>query len=90
VNTEIIVALQAISATAATSAGLFFFGFWQDTRDRLFLLFAWAFWLLALSWLLLAFVNPTDETRPYVYAIRLLAFLLIIVATVDKNRPLAS
>jgi hypothetical protein len=86
-NTDAIIALQAISATAAASAGLFFFGFWQETRDRLFLLFGWAFWLLSLSWLVLAFVNPTDETRPYVYAVRLVAFVLIIVATIDKNRP---
>jgi hypothetical protein len=87
VNTDVIIALQAISGTAAAGAALFFFGFWQDTRDRLFLLFACAFSLLALSWVLLAFVNPTDETRPYVYALRLVAFVLIIVATVDKNRP---
>ena len=88
-STEVIVALQAMSATAAAGAGVFFFNFWQDTRDRLFLLFAWAFWLMSLSWLTLAFVNPTDETRPYVYAIRLLAFILIIIATVDKNRSAA-
>lgn len=89
-STDVIIALQAISATAAAAAGVFFFGFWQDTRDRLFLLFAWAFWLLSLSWLMLAFVNPTDETRPYVYAIRLVAFVLIIAATIDKNRMNAS
>jgi hypothetical protein len=90
VNTDVIVALQGVSATAAAAAGVFFFGFWQDTRDRLFLLFAWAFWLLSLSWLTLALVNPTDEARPYVYAIRLVAFVLIIVATVDKNRSSTS
>jgi hypothetical protein len=86
VTTEVIAALQAICATGAWTAGLFFFRFWRDTRDRLFLLFAAAFWLLSLSWLGLAFFDPTDETRPYVYAIRLLAFTLIIVATIDKNR----
>lgn len=84
--TDVIIVLQAISGTAAWTAGMFFLRFWRDTADRLFLFFAAAFWLLATSWLLLAFFDPTDETRPYVYALRLLAFLLIIVATIDKNR----
>ena len=85
-TTEVIAALQAVSGTAAWTAGLFFFRFWRGTHDRLFLLFGSAFWLLSLSWLGLALFDPTDETRPYVYAIRLLAFVLIIVATIDKNR----
>jgi hypothetical protein len=42
--------------------------------------------VLAVSWVLLALINPSDETRPYVYAIRLVAFLLMIVGMVDKNR----
>jgi hypothetical protein len=86
VSAGIIVFLQAVSATAAWAIGLFFFRFWRQTHDRLFALFGIAFWLLALSWSLLAISGITDERRPYVYAIRLLAFLLIIVATVDKNR----
>ena len=54
--------------------------------DRLFALFGTALWLLGVSWLLLALVNPTGESRPDVYFIRLLAFLLIIAAMIDKNR----
>jgi hypothetical protein len=79
-------ALQAVAATAALVSGLCFLRFWRDTRDRLFAYFAVAFGLLALCWLLLALVNPTAETRPFVYAIRLAAFGLIIAAIVDKNR----
>lgn len=78
--------LQTISATAAVAAGLFFFRFWRESRDRLFAFFGAAFWMLAVSWALLALINPSDETRPYVYAIRLVAFLLMIVGMVDKNR----
>ena len=81
----IITALQLISATAAWVAGLFFMRFWRDTGDRLFRLFGAAFWLLSLSWLLLAVLGPAHESRPYVYALRLVAFSLIIVATLDKN-----
>ena len=82
----VIVILQSISATAACTIGLFFFRFWRDTADRLFLYFALAFWLMAGSWLASAAATPTDDSRPYIYAVRLLAFLLIIIAMVDKSR----
>lgn len=85
-RTAIIPFLQTVSATAAVAAGLFFFRFWRESRDRLFAFFGAAFWMLAVSWALLALINPSDETRPYVYAIRLVAFLLMIVGMVDKNR----
>ena len=78
--------LQTVSATAAAAAGLFFFRFWRVSGDRLFAFFGAAFWVLALSWALLALINPADETRPYVYAIRLVAFVLMIVGMIDKNR----
>lgn len=70
---------------AATTVGLFFFRFWRQTRDRLFAMFALAFWVLAVNWLALAVVG-TSELRPMLYAVRLVAFSLIIVAIVDKNR----
>ena len=79
-------ALQAVSATASLIAGLFFFRFWRDSHDRLFGFFGATFCLLALSWVLLALSDPTAENRPYIFAIRLVAFLLIIVAMIDKNR----
>ena len=78
--------LQTMSATAALASGLFFLRFWRESRDRLFAFFGAAFFVLAVSWALLALINPSDETRPYVYAIRLIAFLLMIVGMVDKNR----
>lgn len=78
--------VQAIAATAAWVCGLFFLRFWRESRDRLFLLFGAAFFLLALCWALLGLFSPAEETRPYIYAIRLAAFLLIIGAILDKNR----
>lgn len=83
---NIVVFLQGVSAAGACAAGLFFLRFWKDSGDRLFAFFAAAFWTLAASWTLLATTSPTEETRPYVYALRLVAFLLIIAATIDKNR----
>lgn len=85
-DTQLIAILQAMTATGAWVTGLLFFRFWQDTADRLFALFAFAFWLLSASWLMLAVLDPTDEARPYVYAVRLVAFLLIIAAVANKNR----
>jgi hypothetical protein len=43
-----------------TVAGVFFFRFWRQSLDRLFLRFAWAFWILAVSYGLLGW----SRTRP--------------------------
>jgi hypothetical protein len=67
-------------------AGLFFLRFWRRTRDRLFLIFAVAFWTLGGNWLALAFINA-DEVRTWLYAVRLAAFVLILLGIWDKNRP---
>jgi hypothetical protein len=73
-------------AVSCAIAGLFFLKFWTSTRDRLFLSFAAAFWILGLSWAGLAILNPADDSRHYVYVVRLAAFLIIIVGIIDKNR----
>lgn len=58
----------------------------RETSNRFFGLFGFAFWVLALNWFLLVWVQPPSDHRHYFYALRLVAFLLIIVAIVDKNR----
>jgi hypothetical protein len=77
--------LLGMLVMACAVVGAFFLRFWRKTRDRLFLIFALAFWLLGLNWGLLAFVQ-TDETRTWLYVLRLVAFCLIIYGIVDKNR----
>lgn len=67
-------------------SGLFFLRFWRDARDRLFLLFALAFFLLAVQRVVLALMAASPEATVPVYGLRLLAFLVIIAAIVDKNR----
>lgn len=67
-------------------AALFFLRFYRDTRDRLFAMFAAAFFILALNRIAIAILNPPDEVSALFYVIRLLAFLLILVAIIDKNR----
>jgi hypothetical protein len=66
-------------------AGLFFLRFWRKTRDRLFLMFAISFWILGLNWLALAFIEQ-EEQKTILYAVRLVAFGLILFAIIDKNR----
>lgn len=67
-------------------AGLYFLRFWRDTRDRLFGIFAAAFWLLAGQRAALALTaDPTGE-QLLLYSVRLLAFVLILAAIIDKNR----
>jgi uncharacterized membrane protein YeiB len=66
--------------------GLFFLRFWRRTGDRLFLVFALAFWLLGLQRLVFAFTEPVEESRTGLYLVRLFAFLLILWAIIDKNR----
>jgi hypothetical protein len=71
---------------ACLAAGLFFLRFWRKTRDRLFLIFAVAFWLLAVQRLALVFSRNMVEDDTGLYLVRLFAFLLILGAIVDKNR----
>jgi len=64
---------------------LFFFRFWKGTRDRLFLLFGLSFLILAVQRILLAANEAATESIPLLFLIRLLAFVLILVAITDKN-----
>ncbi len=73
-------------AMAYLVAGLFFLRFWRDTADRLFLIFAVAFGLLAAQRTLLTVLSDRPDAHLLLYVVRLLAFLLIIAAIADKNR----
>jgi hypothetical protein len=67
----------------AWAISLFFFRFWKKTHDRLFIWFASAFLLLGLERLAITFGT---EVRFHFYLIRLAAFLLIILAILEKNK----
>lgn len=81
-------ALSGAILLAYVVVALFFLRFWKKTFDRLFLLFSVAFSTLAVERFLLILVDPTHELRPYVYSVRLVAFVLILAAILDKNRKL--
>ena len=67
-------------------AGVFFLRFWRQSLDRLFLRFAWAFWILAISYGLLGLVADATEWRVYVFIVRLAAFCMILYGIFEKNR----
>jgi hypothetical protein len=73
-------------AMASAVAALFFLRFWRDSGDRLFAIFAIAFFLLAVTRVGLALSSTQTEGHTHWYWVRLAAFVLILVAIVDKNR----
>jgi hypothetical protein len=78
--------LNGVSACGSLVAGVIFLRFWRQSADRLFLWFAFAFWVLALHWTAVAMVQPADEARHWFYVLRLLGFVLILVGVIEKNR----
>lgn len=76
--------LGVIVATSLT-AGAFFLRFWRQTRDQLFLAFSAAFIIEGLNRMVFLFIDRPHEGSPAIYVVRLLAFLLIVLAIVRKN-----
>lgn len=66
--------------------GLIFLKYWKETRDRLFVFFVAAFWLLGAHWVALTIVDPPVETKHYLFLLRLAAFLSLLIGVLDKNR----
>jgi hypothetical protein len=65
--------------------GLFFLRFWKSTGDRFFLFFSTSFFLEGFNRIFSAFIGgPSDQGEVY-YLIRLLSYVLILLAILDKN-----
>lgn len=69
---------------------LFFLKFRSRTGDRLFTLFSVAFFILSAQRFALTVASEWSEGEVWLYGLRLLAFVLIIFAIVDKNRGTAA
>lgn len=67
-------------------AALLFLRFWKRTRELLFLAFAAAFFLFALTQGLLGLGGFHTEERSWLYLLRLAGFLLILFAMWWQNR----
>ena len=79
--------LMAIGAIAmgCLVAGLFFLRSWKRTDDRLFLFFAFSFFIEGLNRFALGMSADPDEGASSFYLIRFLSFLLILIGIADKN-----
>jgi len=78
--------LGAIAMAAAT-AGLVFLRYFQRTQDSFFLFFAASFWLEALGRILSVTVPAFDDSNGAIFILRLVAYVLILVAILVKNLP---
>lgn len=81
--------LLGATAFAYATLAAFFARFYSRTRDRLFLIFAAAFLVLAVNRSLLGVLDRAEE-HTTLFVVRLIAFLLILWAIVDKNRQSSS
>ncbi|MDQ3366810.1 MAG: DUF5985 family protein [Myxococcota bacterium] len=82
--------IHGMLTLACFAIGLKFLKFWRVSGDRFFIFFASAFWIFGLGWTLRAFVPRMTEHGYLVYLPRLISFLLIIAAIIDKNRSTRS
>ncbi len=73
-------------AMAALTISVVFTRHWYQTRDRLFLFFSAAFAVMGLGRIAFAVVPSPSDHSPMFYGTQLLAFMIIIVGIVDKNR----
>ncbi len=74
----------AVALTHLVAAGCFM-RFWRKTGDRLFRSFGYAFLLFALNQIVVSVLGVTDERTGFAYVLRVIGFLLILVAIVRKN-----
>jgi hypothetical protein len=82
----IVVFFRGATALGCALVALFFARFWVTTLDRLFLWFSLAFAILATDYAVLGLLPEATEWRLSVFAIRLVAFCLILVGIFVKNR----
>jgi hypothetical protein len=94
---NLIAFLSGVIVTTFGASGVFFLKLWRVSRDRLFLYFCIACWLLTLDRLALMCVpeagsavrTVVTERSSWVVLLRLAGFSMIVWAVLDKNRSAA-
>jgi uncharacterized membrane protein HdeD (DUF308 family) len=71
---------------ASVAVAVFFARFYRETREVLFLYFAAAFAVEAISRTVLAFQVAPNEASPSLYILRAFAYSLILMGIYQKNR----
>lgn len=74
-------------AIASLVAAMFFWRYWRETHDPLFLFFATSFILETVNRTLLCLLQDWTEGQPALYLVRLFSYLLILAGVAYKNRP---
>lgn len=85
--------LSGVTMAMFAGASLFFFKFWRASRDRFFLLFSFAFLLISLERFFVFFIDNAfagirngPSMADWIYSVRLIGFMTILIAIIDKNR----
>jgi len=78
--------LLGIIVMAELVAAAYFFRFWRQTHDRLFLAFGASFLIEGINRASVLFIDDPAAGSAIIYAVRLLSYLLILAAIADKNR----
>ena len=73
-------------AMGFVAVGVFFLRFWKHTGDRLFVLFAFSFFVMSINRVLIGLHPLPGAGNDNMYWVRLVAFGLILGAILDKNR----
>jgi uncharacterized membrane protein HdeD (DUF308 family) len=84
--TPLLAFLYGLVAMGFAVSALFFVRYWLQTRDRLFLFFAAAFGLMAIERVAVVLAQQNMENVSWFYLFRLVAFVIIVWAIVDRNR----
>jgi hypothetical protein len=77
--------LLGAMAMGCTIVAMFFLRFWRSSGDRLFLYFALSFLLEAANRATFALADFARDSSPFYFGIRLLSYLLILWAILEKN-----
>ncbi len=67
------------------TAAMFFLRFWRKSHDRLFGFFALGFVMLAAGRILFVLTVEPDNRGEHLYWMRFAAFLMFLLAIIDKN-----
>ncbi len=78
--------LLGVIVTTSLVASAFFFRFWKQTRDLLFLGFGAAFLIEGANRFCILFVADPAAGNRTIYVVRLMSYLLILAAIAHKNR----
>ena len=89
-----IIFLSGINMATFSASGLLFLKYYVASRDRFYLLFCLACWMLAIERVVLMFFldvfngvrTSSVESHSLIYLIRSAAFLLIVAAIISKNK----